>query len=905
MKWYRSIVCLLLILGLAHLVRAPSPSALQCYIETSLYHEEKLISTQYTFLNATTNTSQEPQVEQYGDIKKISQIVCDTKEQKLQVKPSFNASVLDPSMKRKLQMSNVDLTDPNLNLSKGCENVQCVPSQRTCASGTIKSCTNLCMLGQCTGCTPRCNEVLPPPTNYLPKAEKGTVVNQLPCIYLNSTEYEIIEITKTNLSSAFSLPGGFSVIIEPFTINCQDETVDLTISVPSNYQDIKALRCGNEQCQNFQTRQVETLRCGERAYKKTLSASELLPPDVIEVNLDEVRASLSNPLDPITLERNLSLAKVIQRQQETSSQISPNQNLLPVGNTYNLEVSSYGSYAVLDIPYQKNQKIDESSIVPYIKTQNGWEQLPFTKKEGALVVNFTILPHHITAQKYLQIQLMGTECIQCGKTSLEKVYEPLVPSRDAVIMVHGLFSSALTYEEILNDIRLTHQPFQAWVYSYPYSEALEPNAKSLAALLQEHADEYDRVFLVGHSLGGIIIQRALSTSYNENVKSPGKYSYLDSIKKVILIATPNEGSPVKDVYRILHLILANQNSQSTPFNPEAKIFDDVSKGIITPRLPGVEYFVIAGTKTYEFNLGATTISTQEFFGNQENDGVITTKSASHIGDDYIDDFCSNYWEINQTHTDILNNIHSRKIIEKIVSRQLRQDLPSAAVLGQTKYFDIEANDCIGNATYVVIGKKSDIIEQEPEKYTCECGNKNCESQENLYECPSDCGAILTYTESHPKTGYAILAIALLLLYSLFIFKKKMELDKYHYLVEHTNKNFNVTLTDGVAEDVVRRLYRARGWPKAQIDKAIKAQTKEFLGSYNRIREIIREEKKMGRTTDGIRSHMREKGYPLEMVEHILSSKKPTPLFHLKSQTLATIKVPKHPGYFFRVGGARK
>ncbi|HTU26376.1 MAG TPA: alpha/beta fold hydrolase [Pirellulales bacterium] len=94
--------------------------------------------------------------------------------------------------------------------------------------------------------------------------------------------------------------------------------------------------------------------------------------------------------------------------------------------------------------------------------------------------------------------------------------EPYQPGKIPVLMVHGLWSSPITWMEMFNDLRAVpeiNNHFQFWFYLYPtgqpfwYSAARLRN--DLAAMRQKLDPEHkepalDQLVLVGHSMGGLV-----------------------------------------------------------------------------------------------------------------------------------------------------------------------------------------------------------------------------------------------------------------------------------------------------------------------------------------------------------------------------------------------------------------
>lgn len=101
---------------------------------------------------------------------------------------------------------------------------------------------------------------------------------------------------------------------------------------------------------------------------------------------------------------------------------------------------------------------------------------------------------------------------------LEGLYmiTPYDPDRIPVLMVHGLWSSPVTWMEMFNDLQSDPQlrdKYQFWFYMYPTGEPLTFAAANLRDRLKEvrqRCDPYgqnrnlDQMVMVGHSMGGLM-----------------------------------------------------------------------------------------------------------------------------------------------------------------------------------------------------------------------------------------------------------------------------------------------------------------------------------------------------------------------------------------------------------------
>jgi hypothetical protein len=153
--------------------------------------------------------------------------------------------------------------------------------------------------------------------------------------------------------------------------------------------------------------------------------------------------------------------------------------------------------------------------------------------------------------------------------------EPYNPNKIPVLMVHGFWSSLITWMEMFNDLRGSEEirdNYQFWFYLYPtgqpfwYSAArLRTELADLRAMLdpQRVFPALDQMVLVGHSMGGLIAETQTIASDNDFWKlvSPHSIDQMvaadevkanamaamyfrpnPSIQRVVTIATPHHGS---------------------------------------------------------------------------------------------------------------------------------------------------------------------------------------------------------------------------------------------------------------------------------------------------------------------------------------------------------------------------
>lgn len=160
--------------------------------------------------------------------------------------------------------------------------------------------------------------------------------------------------------------------------------------------------------------------------------------------------------------------------------------------------------------------------------------------------------------------------------------EPYDPDRIPVLMVHGLWSSPITWMDMFNDLRSfpeVRERYQFWFYLYPSGQPFWLSATQLRSDLIAMRDVFDpahrdkpldQMVLVGHSMGGLVSRMQTIDSSdnfwkivsNEPAETPEQalakirgpdeartklvsalyFKPNQSISRVITIGTPHRGS---------------------------------------------------------------------------------------------------------------------------------------------------------------------------------------------------------------------------------------------------------------------------------------------------------------------------------------------------------------------------
>lgn len=166
--------------------------------------------------------------------------------------------------------------------------------------------------------------------------------------------------------------------------------------------------------------------------------------------------------------------------------------------------------------------------------------------------------------------------------------EPYDPNRIPVLMVHGLWSSPMTWMDMFNDLRSfpeIRERYQFWFYLYPSGQPFWISATQLRNDLAAMRDAFDparrdrpmdEMVLVGHSMGGLvsrmqtidsgdefwkIVSDAPAASADEalaKMRGPAEdrnklvgalfFRPNQSVRRVVTIGTPHRGSEFANDY---------------------------------------------------------------------------------------------------------------------------------------------------------------------------------------------------------------------------------------------------------------------------------------------------------------------------------------------------------------------
>lgn len=554
-----------------------------------------------------------------------------------------------------------------------------------------------------------------------------------------STE-EILKVVK--------IPEGYIVAAKPFKASCKGgESFKMGIMIPDNLEDVQALKCSGASCSSKTTsvatklcpgKQVETYR-SENVLNMSTVQARILP---VQANLTGENNSLASGNFSVSFGGDVE-ASISMPSENQPEPVNKNVKIVGTPMVVRFNKESGADLVNVTMPYVLKSDEDESSVAVYAKRvdNNGsrWiyvgGRLDIIKKIVSAEVNLSLY----AKDGEVTLAPITSFCPEC--TAGAEFVNPFTPdpdSRQAIILLHGLWGMGKVWEGLITSFRLTNQPYQLWTFSYLVNKPAQETARDLANYLEANQYRYDKIYIIGYSLGGLVSQSALRYAYEQNQINPQAYTFIGKVKKVLVVATPNAGSPVvKYLDTFISEYLNAESTSVVPINEQNKELLD--KGIILEPVPNISYYAIAGTKSYDFmeSLGLTRL----LFGSELNDGLVGVTSVQRHGSGYLNESCVNYWSRPVVHTLIINDPLAQKIMGQIIASDMFKEMAAENIqtnlFGYSNYFELDIEQCSPGDLYVLVGKEKNISDIERAAY-CACGNKVCDGLEDALTCPADC-----------------------------------------------------------------------------------------------------------------------------------------------------------------------
>ena len=151
------------------------------------------------------------------------------------------------------------------------------------------------------------------------------------------------------------------------------------------------------------------------------------------------------------------------------------------------------------------------------------------------------------------------------------------PEKTACILVHGIYSSPVTWDETLNEMyaeRSVRERYEFWTFGYPTGAPIpylavefRDSLRELIEFRRSQGAVNEDLVLIGHSMGGLlsksVTQRSGDEDWNRFFKVPleeldlsvadrellhrmAYYEPIPNVKKVVFCATPHRGSKLAE-----------------------------------------------------------------------------------------------------------------------------------------------------------------------------------------------------------------------------------------------------------------------------------------------------------------------------------------------------------------------
>lgn len=222
---------------------------------------------------------------------------------------------------------------------------------------------------------------------------------------------------------------------------------------------------------------------------------------------------------------------------------------------YYAEGLRFPATAVLRFPNPQEQRAEDPILL----------QLYDPRESDGVVVRNTLMPVETDLTTPLarfltnpDLELLDTFAfLRPDKAqSLQGLYmvQPWDPDRIPVLMIHGLWSSPMTWMEMFNELQsdpILRDKYQFWFYMYPTGEPLTFSLADLRDDLEElrrrcdplgRNSRLDQMVLVGHSMGGLL-------SYLMTVDSDDTlWNSVSEVPVAHLPADPGTNSEIQRVF---------------------------------------------------------------------------------------------------------------------------------------------------------------------------------------------------------------------------------------------------------------------------------------------------------------------------------------------------------------------
>ncbi|MDP7199105.1 MAG: hypothetical protein QF486_05830 [Candidatus Woesearchaeota archaeon] len=531
---------------------------------------------------------------------------------------------------------------------------------------------------------------------------------------------------KIKKASTPPVPTGFSVLADPFAMDCAGDNVVLTLSVSENYENITTLKCNNEGCEFVGVEKPTEFECGGVSYselvlseyskegleidrKRVLTKQATITPENPRVQVEGYTIEFKDVTTPFQFNMKPHALSLPQVDKHIALLVDPIEIIQNSGKPQTVTIS---------VKNPRTNNVLEGEF-PAFRKQNGDMQSIVTNYDG------TTVKGSFETNTTSVLGFYGIRCDSCDDVTMSKEYDG--GSRQALILIHGFMSSPATWLPMIEEFRLTKQPQQVYSIAYPSTLEFKEISRQTRLLIEGTLREFDTVDIVAHSMGGLITQQVLKDMTNKEFE--------EKIRKLILVGTPNDGSPAIDIYKKVQKKIGAKKNIVPFLAASPTVVSSLSQGVQLPRMPGKEYVVLAGNRPFTIETAIFTVESDQIgeFFKEPNDGVVSVSSAQNVGGQPVENKCEDYFEMELDHGQLIDHSVPRKVIARLVAQQVE----GKVTLGYNQYIRLNINNCQPGYTYAVVGQEIDE-DTVADPLNCKCGNGVCGNGEDKVNCPSDC-----------------------------------------------------------------------------------------------------------------------------------------------------------------------
>ena len=206
------------------------------------------------------------------------------------------------------------------------------------------------------------------------------------------------------------------------------------------------------------------------------------------------------------------------------------------------------------------------------------EQKPYANLQIYDDFALSFIPNNVLTASQQNLHIDLVEKSKEGKEKIAKtVYRSTDSAKKAIIFVHGFTGEAADSFGIIPDLLLEDKEYNDWnLYPLGFSEFVKPTlgkniwaatediekvADYLQTSIKYKFGTYENIAIIAHSLGGLVVQKALTKLTKTN---------LDRISHVLLFASPNNGISSSFLAKLW-------NKHLSDFNQKGKFIQSLRK----------------------------------------------------------------------------------------------------------------------------------------------------------------------------------------------------------------------------------------------------------------------------------------------------------------------------------------